>query len=204
MSTNQIKWILGLLAPLIAAAAAWLTAAVAKYGVHLDPSGVNAALVAGATGGLAVMVKLIHDVESKVDHDVDTKLPAPDAQLIDGVLKQLEPALRQAAQAAVQTEVLNLAHRIQPPAPAPAPGPAPTPASAPADEVTAAAGVAQAAAVVDLAATPAAGSPAEAVPAAASTAETGAGTANGAPGDPTVEAVRAAIAAAKRNGSDRH
>ncbi len=200
MSTNQIKWILGLLAPLIAAAAAWLTAAVAKYGVHLDPSGVNAALVAGATGGLAVMVKLIHDVESKVDHDVDAKLPAADAQLIDGVLKQLEPALRQAAQAAIQTEVLNLAHGIQPPAPAP--GPAPIPSPTPADAGTAAGGVPEAAEVADATAASAAASPAAAE--VASTAGTPAGTPNGAPADPTVEAVRAAIAAAKRNGSDRH
>lgn len=110
---NNKKLILGLLTPLIAALAAWLTAAVAKYGVHLDQSGVNAALVTGASAGIAVMLKLIHDVETDVDKDLKKKVPPTDDELMNSLLNAIEPQLRQAAIAAVQTEVLNLTHTIQ-------------------------------------------------------------------------------------------
>jgi hypothetical protein len=63
MNLDPTKTILGLLTPVVAAASGWLVAAAAKYGIHLDPSGVNALGVAGVTAGAAAMVKLIHDVE---------------------------------------------------------------------------------------------------------------------------------------------
>jgi hypothetical protein len=62
-SINPTKLILGVLTPFVAAGSAWLTAAVGRYGVHLDPSGINALGVAGATVGAAAMLKLIHDLE---------------------------------------------------------------------------------------------------------------------------------------------
>ena len=66
MNINPTKLVLGLLAPLIVAASAWISAAVAKYGVHLDPTGIVSLATAGATAGIAVVLKLIHDVESDV------------------------------------------------------------------------------------------------------------------------------------------
>jgi hypothetical protein len=57
------RLVIGLLGGPIAAASAWLCAAVGKYGVHLDPSGVNALAVAGATAGVSIILKLIHDAE---------------------------------------------------------------------------------------------------------------------------------------------
>lgn len=66
MNLDPTKIILGLLGPLITAASGLLSAAVGKYGVHLDASGINALGVAGATAGAAFVVKLIHDVETGV------------------------------------------------------------------------------------------------------------------------------------------
>ena len=129
---NLNKTILGLLTPLITAGAAWLTASVAKYGVHLDQSGVNAALVTGAAAGLSVMIKLIHDVESDLTKELDKQVPADQAQVIQGVLQAAEPQLRQAVLTAVHAEVISLARSIQPaPAPAPAPAAAPVPIPVP-------------------------------------------------------------------------
>lgn len=61
----KTKLILAILGPPIAAGSAWLVGAVGKYGIHLDKSGINALMVAGATGAIALVVKLIHDVEKK-------------------------------------------------------------------------------------------------------------------------------------------
>jgi hypothetical protein len=108
MRLNPTKLCLGVLAPLITALSAWLAASVAKYGVHVDPSGVNAALVSGATCGIAVMVKLIHDVEE----DPKVKAVSADAEIVAKAVEQADPLIHQAVQRAIETEVLNLSHRI--------------------------------------------------------------------------------------------
>jgi hypothetical protein len=108
MRLNPTKLCLGVLAPLITALSAWLTASIAKYGVHLDPSGVNAALVSGATCGIAVMVKLIHDVEE----DPKVKAVSADAEIVARAVEQADPLIHQAVQRAIESEVLNLSHRI--------------------------------------------------------------------------------------------
>lgn len=64
-SIHPAKLALGIITPLITAGAAWLCAAVAKWGVHLDPTGVASVATAGASGAVAVALKLIHDVESR-------------------------------------------------------------------------------------------------------------------------------------------
>lgn len=122
---NLTKLILGLLTPVVAAASAWLVAALAKYGVHLDPSGVNALAVAGATAGAAAMVKLIHDVEhkpavvavvgdaSKVAGSVDQALVAADPK----AGQTLEDAVAE-VQRAAEARFAELEAKIpQPPAP---------------------------------------------------------------------------------------
>lgn len=108
MRLNSTKLCLGVLAPLITALSAWLAASVAKYGVHVDPSGVNAALVTGATCGIAVMVKLIHDVEE----DPKVKAVSADAEIVARAVEQADPLIHQAVQRAIESEVLNLSHRI--------------------------------------------------------------------------------------------
>jgi hypothetical protein len=108
MRLNSTKLCLGVLAPLITALSAWLAASVAKYGVHVDPSGVNAALVSGATCGIAVMVKLIHDVEE----DPKVKAVSADAEIVAKAVEQADPLIHQAVQRAIESEVLNLSHRI--------------------------------------------------------------------------------------------
>ena len=87
MRVNPTKLVLGVLAAPITALSAWLTASVAKYGVHLDASGVNAALIAGATCGITVMVKLIHDVETTIEHDPKAKQDIDDADVIGCLLR---------------------------------------------------------------------------------------------------------------------
>jgi hypothetical protein len=109
MSLNHTKAGLGVLAPLVTALSAWLTASVAKYGVHVDASGVNAALVSGATCGIAVMVKLIHDVEKD---DPEIKAVAGDADAISSAIEQADPQIRQVVRHAIEEEILNLTHRI--------------------------------------------------------------------------------------------
>lgn len=111
MSLNHTKATLGVLAPLVTALSAWLTASVAKYGVHVDASGVNAALVSGATCGIAVMVKLIHDVEKD---DPEIKAVAGDADAISSAIEQADPQIRQVVRHAIEEEILNLTHRIGP------------------------------------------------------------------------------------------
>lgn len=59
------KLLLTVATPFIAAGSGWLCAAAGKYGVSLDPSGVNALATAGATAGAAAMLKLIHDLERR-------------------------------------------------------------------------------------------------------------------------------------------
>jgi hypothetical protein len=110
MRLNPTKTSLGVLAPLVTALSAWLTASVAKYGVHVDPSGVNAALVAGATCGIAVMVKLIHDVEE----DPKIKAVSADADVVASAVEQADPQIRQAVRHALEDEILNLTRRITP------------------------------------------------------------------------------------------
>ena len=75
MSINPTKLILGLATVPLAAGSAWLCGSAAKYGLHLDPSGVNAIAAAGLAGGVAVGVKLVHDVESELEKR-DPKLAA--------------------------------------------------------------------------------------------------------------------------------
>lgn len=82
-SIHPTKVKLAILTPILAAGSAWLCAAVAKYGIHLDPSGVNAALVTGAAAAAGVGVKLIHDVE--------TRNPA-----VAGAVTELETAVKAA------------------------------------------------------------------------------------------------------------
>ena len=74
---NAQKLILTVLTPFIAAGSAWLVAAAAKYGVHLDASGVNALGVAGATAGTAAMLKLIHDLEKRAQQREHLAAVAP-------------------------------------------------------------------------------------------------------------------------------
>lgn len=130
MNLNPTKLVLGLLTPFIAAASAWLAAAAAKYGVHLDPAGINALGVAGATAGAAAMVKLIHDVESKpsvaqlVGEAQKIAVQNPDVKaLVQGAVEQ--------AQKVLQAQFNELVAAIPQPPAAPAPVVAPAPAPAP-------------------------------------------------------------------------
>lgn len=131
MSLNPAKLLLGLLTPLIAAASAWLVAAAAKYGVHLDPSGVNALGVAGATAGAAAMVKLIHDVESHptvAGVAAGAKAGAGAVEALDpGARAFLQDAADQAAKA-LQAQFNELAAAL-PASPATPPSPVPVPAA---------------------------------------------------------------------------
>jgi hypothetical protein len=144
MSINPTKLILGLLTPLIAAGSAWLAAAAAKHGMNLDPSGVNALAVAGATAGAGVMVKLIHDVEAKPGVAKVVTMVEKDAGVVDGVLvagdpkanETLEDAVAE-VQRAAEARFRELEAKIpQPPAPA-APEPAPPAPVAPASAAAA-------------------------------------------------------------------
>jgi hypothetical protein len=108
MRLNPTKLVLGVLAPLITALSAWLAASVAKYGVHVDPSGVNAALVSGATCGIAVMVKLIHDVEE----DPKVRAVSADADTVASAVEQADPQIRQAVKHAIEDEISSLTQRI--------------------------------------------------------------------------------------------
>jgi hypothetical protein len=115
MSVNPTKLVLGVLAAPITALSAWLTASVAKYGVHLDASGVNAALIAGATCGITVMVKLIHDVETTIEHDPKAKQDIDDADVIAGLLERADPEIRKSvsdALAGLEQEVMALSGRV--------------------------------------------------------------------------------------------
>jgi hypothetical protein len=115
MRVNPTKLVLGVLAAPITALSAWLTASVAKYGVHLDASGVNAALIAGATCGITVMVKLIHDVETTIEHDPKAKQDVDDADVIAGLLERADPEIRKSvsdALAGLEQEVMALSGRV--------------------------------------------------------------------------------------------
>lgn len=136
---NPTKLILAIFTPLVAAGAGWLTAASAKYGVHLDPSGVNALAVAGVTAGAAAMVKLIHDVETaptveKIVHEItgDAAPLVAAVQTADpGAKPFLEDTIAQ-GERALEAKFQELVAQIpQPPVAAPvvaAPAPAPAPA----------------------------------------------------------------------------
>jgi hypothetical protein len=134
MSLNPTKLLLGIAAPFIAAGAAWLTAAAAKYGIHLDQSGINAFGVAGATAGAAVMVKLIHDVETKSKVLQVVGAVTADAAPVLAAVETADPAAKPMledmlaqAQRAMQAKFDELVAKLpQPAAPAPAPL-APTP-----------------------------------------------------------------------------
>jgi len=62
---HPTKAVIALVTVPATAGAAWLTAAVGKYGVHLSKSGVAALAIAGAASAVTLGVKLIHDVEAK-------------------------------------------------------------------------------------------------------------------------------------------
>jgi hypothetical protein len=91
---HPTKLTLGILTPVFAAAAGWCSAAAAKYGIHLDPTMVGVVFASTATGAIAVGVKLIHDVESDVDH----RDPALVADVAAGVTaaRASEPAIASA------------------------------------------------------------------------------------------------------------
>lgn len=93
MNVHPAKILLALLAAPLAAASAWLVGAVAKYGVHLDKSGVNAAFVAGAAGAIALVAKLIHDVEKRLVRDrvVTPKQVAEATAAADQVIAEVDP-----------------------------------------------------------------------------------------------------------------
>jgi hypothetical protein len=107
------------LTPIIAAGAAWLCAAAAKYGVHLDQSGVNALAVAGATAGTAAMVKLIHDLEKRKQVQVALAAVKPAEATVVAVdpaaATQVEDAVN-AGLAALEAKFQELAGKV-PPAP---------------------------------------------------------------------------------------
>lgn len=128
MSIHPAKLLLGILTPFVMAGSAWLTAAAAKYGIHLDPSGVNAFGIAGATAGTAVMVKLIHDVETnpkveKVIHEVERTV-APEIKAVEVA----DPAVRAQAtdllaqvERTVEAKFGELVKQLPKPAPVAAP-----------------------------------------------------------------------------------
>lgn len=125
---NPTKLILGVLTPLIAAGSAWLVAAAAKYGLHLDPSGVNALAVTGATAGTAAMVKLIHDVE----HKPHVAAVIGDAEKVVGAVEAADPSAKQTledavaeVQRAAEAKFAELEAKIPQPPVAPAPPVAP-------------------------------------------------------------------------------
>jgi hypothetical protein len=141
MSLNPTKLLLGIATPIVAAGSAWLAAAAAKYGIHLDASGINALGIAGATAGAAAMVKLIHDVEkdpkvAKVVHSIEAgAVPVVSAveKADPGANNLVDDAIAQ-AQRAVQAQFNELVAQLPQPSPAPAPAapaPAPVPPVAP-------------------------------------------------------------------------
>jgi hypothetical protein len=106
VSINPTKLALGFLGPFITAGSGLLAAAVGKYGVHLDPSGINALGVAGASAGAAIVVKLIHDVETDVGK-TDPGLVRAVKEGVSDTEKALQVAVKvdpQLAQAASQAE----------------------------------------------------------------------------------------------------
>lgn len=62
---HPTKLLLAVIGAPLSVGVGWLCGAVAKYGIHLDPSGVNALATTGVVAGAGVVVKLIHDVEAK-------------------------------------------------------------------------------------------------------------------------------------------
>ena len=103
------KTVLTLLTPVIAAGSAWLCAAAAKYGVHLDQSGVNALAVAGATAGTAAMVKLIHDLEKRKQARETRAFLTPAADAVVAV----DPQAKQQVEDAVNAGLAALEAKFQ-------------------------------------------------------------------------------------------
>lgn len=145
---NPTKLILGVLTPFVSAASAWLVAAAAKYGVHLDPSGVNALGVAGATAGAAAMMKLIHDVEGAPKVAAVVQTVEKDASGVAGQVERADPGAKALVDGAVAEASRVLQQQFNDfvaGLPQPSAGPAPdAPASPPVPVAPAVAAVAPA------------------------------------------------------------
>lgn len=125
----SIERVVTLVSPIFVAAAGWATSAVAKYGIHLDKTGVTAALVTGATAGLGAVVTWLH---GRIKHTNLQAQLAHDAALASPVLRQVDPGLAAQVEQIFSDAVKKVANDILPTdaqeiaAPPPAP-PADTP-----------------------------------------------------------------------------
>lgn len=120
---NPTKLTLGLLGPVIAAASAWLSAAVAKYGVHASKAGIATAIGAGVVAGVSLVLKLIHDVETTGKPNL-----ASDAKAAQDAAAKTDPAL--ATELGWPASPSVLANPPVAPSPAAAPASAPAPGTA--------------------------------------------------------------------------
>lgn len=100
------------LGPIIAAGAAWLAGAAAKYGLHLDKAEVAALATAGAVSAAGFVVKWLHGRQNpeilKIEAEAKT------------VFGKLTPALRSELEAWVQEEVKKGQAKIVKTSPSPA------------------------------------------------------------------------------------
>lgn len=70
------RFVAFILTPVLTAASAWLTGAVAKYGIHLDQTGITSTATAGAVGAAAAAIHWLHGRQNPLllglEHDVKT------------------------------------------------------------------------------------------------------------------------------------
>lgn len=101
------RFVAFILTPLLSAAAAWLSGAVAKYGLHLDPTGIVALTTTGAVGAVTAIVKWLHGRQSPFLLEMEAL-----AQKTEATVVKADPALAGELKAFLQTEIGKLASKI--------------------------------------------------------------------------------------------
>jgi hypothetical protein len=136
----SIERVVAVLTPAFAAASAWLSGAVARYGINLDKTQTTALMVAGATAALGAAWKWLEGRQKWAALEVELqKVEKAGSLVVNSIDPQLEDQLRQIVATESQKVFANPDLReIASPAPAEAPVsvPAATPAPASAAAVS--------------------------------------------------------------------
>lgn len=125
----SVERIVAFLTPAFAVAAGWLSTAVAKYGLHLDPTALAVAFGTGATAATGAAIKWLHGRQLQLPYLMQAE---KDAKAVVAVATKADPLLLAEVKNFVVAEVDKRAPLVAPVAEAPAPVVTVVPATPPA------------------------------------------------------------------------
>lgn len=102
------RFVAFILTPLLSAAAGWLSGAVAKYGLHLDPTGIVTLTTTGAVGTVTAIVKWLNGRQSPELLSLEAA-----ARKAETTVTGADPALASEMKAFIQAEIGKLSAKIE-------------------------------------------------------------------------------------------